>query len=99
MEPLPPVSGAQHRPLADDRRVINGMLFKATTGTAWRDLPQRHPHHAGREGAGGRRGDRRTRPRGAGAVRHRAGAPTRRTGTNASPAEGGRLVRRAQPAR
>ncbi|HEX6346488.1 transposase [Umezawaea sp.] len=42
IEPLPPVSGAQGRPRADDRRVINGTLFKATTGVAWRDLPQHH---------------------------------------------------------
>lgn len=26
----------------DDRRVINGMLFKARTGVAWRDLPERY---------------------------------------------------------
>ena len=26
----------------DDRRVINGMLFKAKTGVAWRDLPERY---------------------------------------------------------
>jgi transposase len=26
----------------DDRRVINGMLFKAKTGMAWRDLPERY---------------------------------------------------------
>jgi transposase len=26
----------------DDRRVINGMLYKAKTGIAWRDLPERY---------------------------------------------------------
>lgn len=26
----------------DDRRVINGMLYKCRTGIAWRDLPQRY---------------------------------------------------------
>jgi transposase len=26
----------------DGRRVINGMLFKAKTGVAWRDLPERY---------------------------------------------------------
>ena len=38
---LPP-SGAVGRPRVDDRRVINGMLFKAKTGVAWRDLPERY---------------------------------------------------------
>jgi transposase len=39
---LLPVSGAAGRPRVDDRRVINGMLFKAKTGVAWRDLPERY---------------------------------------------------------
>ena len=39
---LLPASGVKGRPRADDRRVINGMLFKAKTGIAWRDLPQRY---------------------------------------------------------
>lgn len=30
------------RPRVDDRRVINGMLYKAKTGIAWRDLPERY---------------------------------------------------------
>jgi len=42
VEPLLPASGAKGRPRVDDRRVINGMLFKAKTGVAWRDLPQRY---------------------------------------------------------
>jgi transposase len=42
IEPLLPVSGARGRPRVDDRRVINGMLFKAKTGVAWRDLPERY---------------------------------------------------------
>ncbi|WP_370876575.1 transposase [Amycolatopsis thermophila] len=29
------------RPRVDDRRVLNGMLFKGRTGVAWRDLPER----------------------------------------------------------
>ena len=41
IEPLLPVSGARGRPRVDDRRVINGMLFKAKTGVAWRNLPGR----------------------------------------------------------
>jgi transposase len=42
IEPLLPVSGAKGRPRVDDRRVINGMLYKCKTGIAWRDLPQRY---------------------------------------------------------
>jgi transposase len=42
VEPLLPASGARGRPRVDDRRVINGMLFKAKTGIAWRDLPERY---------------------------------------------------------
>ncbi|WP_170837320.1 transposase [Actinopolyspora xinjiangensis] len=38
--PLLPVS-AGGRPQVDDRPVINGMLFKANTEVAWRDLPAR----------------------------------------------------------
>jgi transposase len=42
IQPLLPASGAKGRPRVDDRRVINGMLFKAKTGVAWRDLPERY---------------------------------------------------------
>jgi transposase len=42
IEPLLPPSGAKGRPRVDDRRVLNGMLFKAKTGVAWRDLPERY---------------------------------------------------------
>lgn len=42
IEPLLPTSGTKGRPRVDDRRVINGMLFKAKTGVAWRDLPERY---------------------------------------------------------
>jgi transposase len=42
IEPLLPPSGVSGRPRVDDRRVINGMLFKAKTGVAWRDLPERY---------------------------------------------------------
>ncbi|WP_370876479.1 transposase [Amycolatopsis thermophila] len=41
MEPLLRMSGVRGGPRVDDRRVINGMLFKAKTGVAWRDLPER----------------------------------------------------------
>ena len=42
IEPLLPPSGTKGRPRTDDRRVINGMLYKAKTGIAWRDLPERY---------------------------------------------------------
>jgi transposase len=42
IQPLLPVSGARGRPRVDDRRVINGMLYKCKTGIAWRDLPERY---------------------------------------------------------
>jgi transposase len=42
IEPLLPPPGTKGRPRVDDRRVINGMLFKAKTGVAWRDLPERY---------------------------------------------------------
>lgn len=37
-----PASGVKGRPRVDDRRVINGMLYKCKTGIAWRDLPERY---------------------------------------------------------
>lgn len=30
------------RPLLDDRRVLNGIVWKLRTGTAWRDVPARY---------------------------------------------------------
>ncbi|MEU1953419.1 IS5 family transposase [Nocardia rhamnosiphila] len=42
IEPLLPVSGAKGRPRVDDRRILNAMLYKAKTGVAWRDLPERY---------------------------------------------------------
>jgi transposase len=42
IEPLLPPSGTRCRPRVDDRQVINGILFKAKTGMAWRDLPERY---------------------------------------------------------
>ena len=42
IEPLLPLSGVKGRPRVDDRRVINGMLYKCKTGIAWRDLPERY---------------------------------------------------------
>lgn len=42
IEPLLPPSGTKGRPRVDDRLVINGMLYKAKTAVARRDLPERY---------------------------------------------------------
>jgi len=36
------VAWGEESAAGDDRRVINGMLFKAKTGVAWRDVPERY---------------------------------------------------------
>ncbi len=33
---------ATGRPRVEDRRVINGMVYKIRTGISWRDLPERY---------------------------------------------------------
>ncbi len=40
LAPLIP-SASRGRPRAEDRRVINGMVYKIRTGVSWRDLPER----------------------------------------------------------
>ncbi|MDQ0847380.1 transposase [Streptomyces sp. V1I6] len=35
-------SAGRGRPRAEDRRVINGMVYKIRTGASWRDLPERY---------------------------------------------------------
>jgi transposase len=42
VEPLLPVAGVKDRPRTDDRRLIDGMLFKARTEVPWPDLPERY---------------------------------------------------------
>ncbi len=37
---LPPRQGG--KPRQDDRRIINGILWKLRTGAPWRDLPERY---------------------------------------------------------
>lgn len=39
-ELLPP--GRMGRPREDDRRVLNGIVWKIRTGSAWRDVPERY---------------------------------------------------------
>ncbi|MER7514597.1 transposase [Streptomyces lavendulae] len=34
--------GSRGRPRAEDRRVVNGMVYKIQTGLSWRDLPERY---------------------------------------------------------
>ncbi|MFI5828718.1 IS5 family transposase [Streptomyces sp. NPDC051578] len=41
LAPLIPRAG-RGRPRAEDRRVINGMVYKIRTGVSWRDLPERY---------------------------------------------------------
>ena len=39
---LPPQKPQTGRPNHDHRRIINGILFRLTTGIPWRDLPERY---------------------------------------------------------
>ncbi|MGW8779478.1 IS5 family transposase [Streptomyces sp. NPDC055796] len=41
LAPLIPSAG-RGRPRAEDRRVVNGMVYKIRTGVSWRDLPERY---------------------------------------------------------
>jgi transposase len=41
VEPLLPVSRIG-RPVRDRREIINAILWKLSTGAAWRDLPERY---------------------------------------------------------
>ncbi|MFC8764742.1 transposase [Streptomyces sp. NPDC057193] len=41
LAPLIPSAG-RGRPRAEDRRIINGMVYKIRTGVSWRDLPERY---------------------------------------------------------
>ena len=42
LQPLLPPPKATGRPRADDRTVLNGLLWKLSTGTSWRDIPERY---------------------------------------------------------
>ncbi len=39
---LLPSSGTAGRPRSDDRLVLNGIVWKLRTGSAWRDVPERY---------------------------------------------------------
>lgn len=39
---LLPSSGTAGRPRSDDRVVLNGIVWKLRTGSAWRDVPERY---------------------------------------------------------
>lgn len=41
VRPLLPAS-LRRRKRLDDRRVLNGIVWKVRTGTAWRDVPERY---------------------------------------------------------
>ena len=38
---LPPPSSGRGRPRADDRRIVEGIVWRMATGVPWRDLPER----------------------------------------------------------
>src|SRR5438876_8324366 len=42
LEPLLPQPKSTGRPRADDRRLLNGILWILRTGAPWRDLPERY---------------------------------------------------------
>ncbi|WP_435886362.1 IS5 family transposase [Streptomyces bacillaris] len=42
LSPLLPSSGSAGRPRSDDRVVLNGIVWKLRTGSAWRDVPDRY---------------------------------------------------------
>jgi transposase len=38
---LPPPSQGRGRPRTDDRRIVDGIVWRLATGVPWRDLPER----------------------------------------------------------
>ena len=43
LEPLLPTAHSSGRPWADNRRVLEGILWVLRTGARWRDLPKEYP--------------------------------------------------------
>jgi transposase len=44
IRPLIPAQGRMGRPRADDRRVVNGILYVLRSGCRWKDLPRKFGH-------------------------------------------------------
>ncbi len=44
IRPLVPPQGRMGRPRADDRQVLNGILWVLKTGARWQDMPRRYGH-------------------------------------------------------
>lgn len=42
MEPLLPLKAKEGRPRADDRSIINGILYVLITGCRWVDMPSKY---------------------------------------------------------
>jgi transposase len=66
IKPLPPISRVG-RPRADDRCIINGILYIPTTGCRWMDMP---PEYGSYKTAGGGLRDGGMREYGIGCLRH-----------------------------
>jgi transposase len=67
IKPLLPPMSRVCRPMADDRRVINGILYVPTTGCRWMDMP---PEYGSYKTAGGGLRDGGMREYGIGCSRH-----------------------------
>jgi transposase len=46
IKPLLPPKAKTGRPRADDRRVLNGILYVLTTGCRWMDMPPKYGHYS-----------------------------------------------------
>lgn len=44
LEPLIPAQGRMGRPRADDRKVLNGILWVLRNGARWEEVPRRYAH-------------------------------------------------------
>ncbi len=42
IQPLLPLQGRMGRPRADDRKVLNGILYVLRTGCRWKDMPREY---------------------------------------------------------
>lgn len=41
-ELLPPERGRKNRPASDNRKIVNGILWRIRTGAPWRDVPEKY---------------------------------------------------------